>query len=242
MLRYLRFNTENRETVRITGMTLFVFGTFAMIYSIVSFAMFANGMGVGKFLLLFFFCILACVGGVVLFSKATLIAHQSVHDRRYHYFVLLNPLVLLIVIVVIIEELYNCTSCVAASAVFLIVCILCFLLVLLAIDFYKKKTSNTRLKWEDLDRWMQFDPNDTPPKPLSNEEKQSQVEARLQKLSESEISHIIDADNRETQMLVNDLINQNNIQKQNNSDDEVHRTSNNNNNKDEESNSESDSC
>lgn len=236
MLRYLRFNTENRETVRIMGMTLFAFGGFAMVYSIVSFAMFTNGLGVLKFLLLFFCCIIGCVGGVVLYSKATLIAHQSIHDRRYHYFVVLSPLLILVVIVVIIEELYNCTGCVAASFVFLIICVLCFLLVLLGIDFYKKKTSNTRLQWEDLDRWMQFDPNDQPPKILTDDEKQLQVQARLQKLSQTEVSQMIESDNQETQMLVNEL--QNNSQKREIDEADIPKTF----KKDDESDSESDVC
>jgi hypothetical protein len=202
MLHYVSFNTQNREALRTTGLILCFFGGFSMIYSIVSFAMFAHGMTTAKFVFLFLSSIVGSISGILLISKATMISSRSIEDRRYHYFVVFSPIIIVIIIIVIIEELYNCNSCVAASGLFVIICVLCFLALLIGADFYKRKTSGRSLQWEDLDRWGDFKPLISVSRPLSDKEKQEQVEKRLQQLSETQLSQYMDEENKHTEKLL----------------------------------------
>lgn len=202
MLQYVSFNTQNREALRTTGLILCFFGGFSMIYSIVSYAMFTHGMTTAKFVFLFLSSIVGSISGILLISKATMISARSIDDRRYHYFVVFSPIIILIIIGVIIEELYNCNNCVAASAIFVIICILCFLVLLIGADFYKRKTSGRSLKWEDLDRWGDFKPLITVSRPLSDQEKQERLNQRLQQLSDIQLQQYMDEENKNTDKLL----------------------------------------
>jgi hypothetical protein len=223
MIRYLPFNVENRETLHNMGTILCVFGGVVLTYSIVSFSMFAKGISVLKFLFLLFSSMIIFSSGIILFVKSDYIAHKSVADRRWHYFVLVCPLFVAMVIIVLIEELYNCIGCVVASLVFLIVCVLFILLLLMIVHCVKMHVFKKPLEFKDLDNYSGFKPvtfeEEIKKQDITAEEKQKQVTERLELLSDKEFDEECKKLEEETTSILNEYINPVKIR---NTDDQVH--------------------
>lgn len=223
LIRNFKINVENSETLHSMGKILYIFGGVVLIYSIVSFTLFTKGIDLLKFLFLTTSSVLVFLSGIILRVKADVIAHKSIDDRRWHYFVIACPIVSSIVIIVLIEELYNCTGCIAASLIFSIVCILIVLMLLMMAHVYKKFTSNRPLEVKDLDNYSGFRAasfvEETKKEDMTPEQKQQQVTERLEKLSDKEFEEECKKLESETSALISEYINPVKIE---NTDDQVH--------------------
>lgn len=222
LLRNFKINVENSETLHSMGKILYIFGGLVLVYSVVSFTLFAKGINLLKFLFLTISSVLVFLSGIILRVKANVISHKSIDDRRWHYFVIACPIVSSIVIIVLIEELYNCTGCIAASLIFLIVLILIVLILLIMAHAYKKITSNRPLEIKDLDNYSGFRAasfdEETKKGEMTAEQKQKQVTEKLEKLSDKEFEEECKKLESETNDLISNYINPVKIQ---NTDDQV---------------------
>ncbi len=215
LVTYVEYHIENRQTLRNVARILGIFGVLVMIYSLVSFTLFAKGISVLKFLFLFLSAFALVIGGLVLFYKANEIANRSIRERGWHNFVVACPVVVAIIVIVVIEELYNCTQCVIASLIFLIVCILFALALLLLAHSCKQWNLKKPLEQQDIDRYTNFqtatfignenDHDSARSKLQTKEQLQEAIETRLQNLSDQEFETKFQIDDDETNILLQTL-------------------------------------
>ena len=110
------------NTIKGFAAILMIFGVVFMIFSIFAFTAYGTegGISLTKFLLLFLFSFPLFIGGIIIYRRAKIIAHETYSNKIYEKLFWILPICFSIIMILFVETIINCKICISTTLISII--------------------------------------------------------------------------------------------------------------------------